>query len=177
MNFIIGIDDFGKVIERQLNFVDKSLFIKEVMDNSSIEATVITRPRRFGKTLNLSMLHHFLAPEVNQLQTKGMFDQMKIAKAGSDYMDQQGKYPVIFISFKSVHDSKFAAAYGQLRTLIQETYREHRYLATSQTLHADEKKLYEAIVAREVTDRAVLENSLKELSRFLYLHHVLNLGC
>jgi hypothetical protein len=171
MNFIVGVDDFGEVIKEKFNFVDKSLFIKEVMDNSSTKATVITRPRRFGKTLNLSMLHHFLAPEVNQLQTKGMFDQLKIAEAGSAYMDQQGKYPVIFISFKSVHDSKFVDAYGQLRTLVQETYREHRYLATSQKLHADEKKLYKAIVVREVTDRAVLENSLKELSRFLHLHH------
>ena len=171
MNFIIGVDDFGKVIERQLNFVDKSLFIKEVMDNSSIEATVITRPRRFGKTLNLSMLHHFLAPEVNQLQTKGMFDHLKIAKAGSAYMDQQGKYPVIFISFKSVHDSKFKDAYGQLRTLIQKTYREHSYLITSTKLREKEKKSYEAILDREVTDRAVLENSLQELSRFLHLHH------
>jgi hypothetical protein len=171
MNFIIGIDDFGKVIERQLNFVDKSLFIKEVMDNSSIEATVITRPRRFGKTLNLSMLHHFLAPEVNQLQTKGMFDNLKIAKAGSAYMDQQGKYPVIFISLKSVHDSKFTDAYGQLRTLIQKTYREHRYLITSTKLREKEKKLYEAILDREVTDRAVLENSLQELSRLLHLYH------
>jgi hypothetical protein len=171
MNFIIGIDDFGKVIERQLNFVDKSLFIKEVMDDSSIEATVITRPRRFGKTLNLSMLHHFLAPKVNQLQTKGMFDHLKIAKAGSTYMDQQGKYPVIFISFKSVHDSKFTDAYGQLRTLIQKTYREHSYLITSTKLREKEKKSYEAILDREVTDRAVLENSLQELSRFLHLHH------
>jgi hypothetical protein len=171
MNFIIGVDDFGEVITEKFNFVDKSLFIKEVMDNSSTKATVITRPRRFGKTLNLSMLHHFLAPEVNQLQTKRMFDGLKIAKEGSAYMDQQGQYPVIFISFKSVHDSKFTDAYGQLRTLIQETYREHRYLVTSPKLHADEKRLCEWVVAREVTDRAVLENSLKELSRFLYLHH------
>lgn len=57
MSLIIGIDDFGKVITEKLDFIDKSLFIKEVLDNKNIEASVILRPRRFGKTFNMSMLH------------------------------------------------------------------------------------------------------------------------
>lgn len=60
MELPIGYDNFRKVIEHELDFVDKSLFIKEVMDDRSAEVAVITRPRRFGKTLSLSMLHHFL---------------------------------------------------------------------------------------------------------------------
>jgi hypothetical protein len=171
MNFIIGIDDFGEVITEKFNFVDKSLFIKEVMDNSSTKATVITRPRRFGKTLNLSMLHHFLAPEVTQLKTKGMFDRLKIAKAGSTYMDQQGKYPVIFISFKSVTGSTFKTTYEQLWTLIQETYVEHSYLMDSEKLRVNERKAYEDILGREMVNESILGNALKALSRLLYLHH------
>lgn len=101
MDLPIGYDRFGKVIENKLDFVDKSLFIKNILDDSA-EVVVITRPRRFGKTFNLTMLHHFLAAEVYGLKTKGLFDQLKIAKAGNKYIEQQGKYPVIFITFKDV---------------------------------------------------------------------------
>ena len=65
----IGYDDFGKVRSNNLNFVDKTLFIKEVLDNKNVEVSVITRPRRFGKTFNLSTLHYFLASEVNLQKT------------------------------------------------------------------------------------------------------------
>ena len=65
MELPIGYDNFGKIREKQLDFVDKSAFIQEVLDNNKIEVSVITRPRRFGKTLNLSMLHHFLVSTFN----------------------------------------------------------------------------------------------------------------
>lgn len=87
----IGYDDFGKIRQKHLNFVDKSLFIQEVLDDIS-EVAVITRPRRFGKTLNLSMLHHFLAPQVNGQSTEGLFDDLKISELGEAYKQHQGKY-------------------------------------------------------------------------------------
>lgn len=77
MSLIVGFDDFGAVIQNTLGFIDKSLFIKEIFDNQNIGVQVIVRPRRFGKTLNLSMLRHFLAAEVNGLKTQGMFDDLK----------------------------------------------------------------------------------------------------
>jgi Predicted AAA-ATPase len=107
MDLPIGYDIFPELIEFKLDFVDKSLFIKEVIDKSA-KATVITRPRRFGKTLNLSMLHHFLAAEAYGRSTKGLFDNLKIAKAGGEYMQHQGKYPVIFVTFKDILDWRFA---------------------------------------------------------------------
>src|SRR5271155_2359832 len=137
MSLIVGVDDFGKVITEKLNFIDKTLFIKEVLDNKDIEASVIVRPRRFGKTFNMSMLHHFLAAEVNMLKTQGIFDGLHIAKQGDGYMQHQGKYPVIFITFKSIKDSKLTDAYDKLWILIAEACREHRYLMTSTKLHAD----------------------------------------
>src|ERR1700675_2941065 len=103
MGLIIGEDDFGEVISEKLNFIDKSLFIKEIFDNKEIKVPIIVRPRRFGKTLNMSMLHHFLAAEVNGLKTQGMFDDLKIAQQGYEYMQHQGKYPVVFISFKEIN--------------------------------------------------------------------------
>lgn len=171
MNFIIGVDNFGKIIQEKLSFIDKSLLIKELLDNSNIEATVITRPRRFGKTLNLSMLQHFFAKEVGGLKTKGMFDHLKIAKEGNAYMKHQGQYPVISISFKSMNSSGPSAPHDQIRTLIQKTYREHYYLLDSTKLYASDKKLYEAILNRDVTDVSVLESSLQELCRLVHLHH------
>ena len=99
-NIPIGIDDFGKMADPQRNhhFVDKSLFIKEIIDSSS-EVTLITRPRRWGKTLNLSMLEHFLAPHVSGKSTQGVFDRLAIANiAEGVYLKQQGQFPVIFVS-------------------------------------------------------------------------------
>ena len=69
MKLQIGSDDFGDVRINNLKFVDKTLFVKEVLDNNNVKVSVITRPRRFGKTFNLSTLHHFLVAEVNQIKT------------------------------------------------------------------------------------------------------------
>src|SRR5690348_4901705 len=102
MDLPIGYDHFGKIRQKNLDFVDKSLFIQEMLDDKVTEVSVITRPRRFGKTFNLSMLHHFLAPEVNGESTQGLFEGLKIAELGEPYMQHHGKYPVIFISFKDI---------------------------------------------------------------------------
>lgn len=94
-------------------------FIKEVLDDRGTAVVVITRPRRFGKTLNLSMLHHFLAAEVARKSTKNLFNKLKIAGASGDYLQHQGKYPVISVTFKDIKQTKFDDAYN-------ETIRDHR---------------------------------------------------
>src|SRR5688500_3342823 len=86
MELPIGYDNFRKIVENGLDFVDKSLFIKEVIDDRSAEVVVITRPRRFGKTLNLSMLHHFLANTAHGKATKDLFAGLHILKAGEKYV-------------------------------------------------------------------------------------------
>src|SRR5437868_6295594 len=100
----IGVDDFAKISdkERDYLFVDKSLMIRDLINNGA-EVSLIIRPRRWGKTLNMSMLRYFFAPAVNGVPTKGMFDRLKIAKEkNGEYLKQQGIYPVIFISFKDI---------------------------------------------------------------------------
>ncbi len=104
MQLPLGYDDFKKIRDKQLDWVDKSLFIQEILDDKATEVTVITRPRRFGKTLNLSMLHYFLAAEAYGQSTQGLFAGLKIAALGDKYMQHQGRYPVIFITFKEVKD-------------------------------------------------------------------------
>jgi len=170
MSLIVGVDDFGKIIEKKLGFIDKSLFIKEIFDNEQIDVPVIVRPRRFGKTLNMSMLRHFLAAEVNGLKTQGIFDNLKIAQQGDDYMQHQGKYPVIFISFKTIKASHFDKVYPALANLISQTYSNHYELLSSDALHPHEKIVFDDIL----NQRANTENlmaSLSNLTKYLHRHY------
>jgi hypothetical protein len=170
MKLQIGYDDFGKVRTKNLNFVDKTLFIKEIIDNKDVEVSIITRPRRFGKTFNLSTLHHFLAPEVNQIKTAGMFDGLKIATVDNgSYMQYQGKFPVVFVSFKNAKDDTFQGTLKNLRLVIRELYRTHGYLLNSDKLAKYEKELFKSFLLGEV-DTATLESALKTLSELLYKH-------
>src|SRR5580704_13443066 len=103
MKLPIGYSDFKEIIDNKFDFVDKSLLIKEVVDDDA-QVILITRPRRFGKTLNLSMLKYFFAAEVNGHSTRGLFDSLKIQHAGIVYMQLQGKHPVIFVTFKDIKE-------------------------------------------------------------------------
>src|SRR6202044_4174648 len=100
MKLPLGYDNFKDIIDKKLNIVDKTLLIKEILDDNEIQLAVIIRPRRFGKTLNLSMLQYFFASEAYGQSTKGLFDGLKIAALGDAYMRHQGQYPVVFITFK-----------------------------------------------------------------------------
>src|SRR5438132_1658587 len=107
MAFPIGTEDFGRLIHRKLDFIDKTLWIKALFDDKGSDIVVFTRPRRFGKTLNLSMLHYFLAEEVRGEKTHGLFDHLKIAELGDEYMQYQGKFPVVSITFKDIKESTY----------------------------------------------------------------------
>ena len=100
---IIGSNNFSEFIQSESLYIDKTLFIKEFLDSGS-KVTLITRPRRWGKSLALSMLQHFLSSEVNGVVTKGMFDNLKIAKEsdGKYIKKYQGQFPVVLISFKDL---------------------------------------------------------------------------
>ncbi len=170
MSLIIGQDNFGEAVRQQLNFIDKSLFIKEIFDNKDIAVSVIVRPRRFGKTFNMSMLHHFLAAEVNGLKTKDMFEDLKIAQAGERYMKHQGQYPVVFISFKNVKHSNYASTYDSMAKLMSQTYSEHLELLSSQKLNHHQKEIFLSVVEERAT-QVSLQSSLFDLTHALYLHY------
>lgn len=166
----IGYDDFGVVRQKNLNFVDKSLFIQEVLEDDFTQVAVITRPRRFGKTFNLSMLHHFLAPEVHGQPTQGLFDDLKIAELGESYTQHQGKYPVIFISFKDIKYDNYAKAYKSLSKLISEVYSQHYILLSGSSLRPHEKEIFEALLKQPASE-ANLISSLSNLSDYLFRHY------
>jgi hypothetical protein len=166
----IGRDNFKKIIDERLDFVDKSLFIQEILDDRSAEAIVITRPRRFGKTLNLSMLYYFLAAEIIGELTQGLFDGLKITALGDDYMRHQGQYPVIFVTLKDVKDHSFETVLRSMAMLMADLYGEHRYLLSSAKLSDENKVFYQAILS-EKADQPMLEMALKNLTAYLYQHH------
>ena len=171
MELQIGYDDFGEVRTNQLNFVDKTLFIKEVIDSKNIKVSVITRPRRFGKTFNLSALHYFLAPEVNQIKTKKLFDSLKIAETDNgSYMQYQGKFPVIFISFKGVKAENYDVAYSKLYTLIVNVFNEYDYLEQSDKLSKNDKKMFQRILNKKA-NHAEIEDSLSFLTAILFKYY------
>lgn len=169
----IGYDDFSEILDHKLDFIDKSLFIKDILDNETTKAIVLTRPRRFGKTFNLSLLHHFLAPTAYSKSTQSLFDQLNIAHCGNGYMQHQGKYPVISITFKDIKDTTFETALKSLCVIFQMLYTEHSYLLTSPQLQTHEKLAYQKFLESDLTDidEARLKFALKQLIQWLYQHH------
>ncbi len=174
MQLPIGYDDFGAVIENQLDFIDKTLFIKEIFDNKMTQAIVITRPRRFGKTFNLSLLHYFLAPQVYGKVTKDLFNnkdnKLKIAAYGDEYMQHQGKYPVIAVTFKDIKQANFNDILNKFKSLLTRLYHQHYYLQSSPQLSEVQKNTYQTILSGQA-NLAQIEESLLILSEYLYLHH------
>ncbi len=169
----IGVDNFSKLVNPENNylFADKTLFIKEIIEDGS-EAILITRPRRWGKTLNMSMLHHFLADEVFGQKTQGMFDSYVIAKedGGRFIKEYQGKYPVIFVSFKDIKERDFAGAISKMKLLIQGLYAQHRELETSDKLDEADKAIFSKFRQDDPSTQE-LEESLKKLSELLHRHY------
>lgn len=166
MRLPIGYDNFYKIIENQFDFVDKTLLIKEIVDDSS-EVLLFTRPRRFGKTLNLSMLQHFFASNVASHETKDLFNNLKIKKLGEEYMRHQGRHPVIFLTFKDIKNDHFEGAYNAIKNLLRELYAEHREILKLDVLYEDEKKTYQSIL-ESTAPKERIQTALKDLSHYLF---------
>jgi hypothetical protein len=164
----VGLSDFKQVIEKNYYYVDKSLFIKELMDEGAV-AMLIPRPRRFGKTLNLSMLRYFF--EKTAEDTSRLFRHLKIWQAGEEYTNHQGKYPVIFLTFKDLKERDWKSALRKIKQLIKKEFLRHKYLRTGKHLEAEERDYFNGI-AKLTADLGDYESSLEQLSDYLarYYH-------
>lgn len=109
----IGVDNFWDIRSKHYYFVDKTDFIRQLIDGHSA-VTLITRPRRFGKTLTLSMLEYFFSSE-KEVQSRHLFDGLAIDRAGTDYMAHRGQYPVLFLSLKDWKFRIFTALKSWIR--------------------------------------------------------------
>ena len=163
----IGISDFKALRLRKNYFIDKSIYIKDIIDNQSGVA-LITRPRRFGKTLNMSMLRYFFDCDVKD--AKELFEGLKIMEQGEEYTSKLGAYPCIYLTLKDVNDTSYGNMLLDLKTAILEMYREHRYLLDSDKIYEDEKqRIMDILYTRE--DETALKTSVRELSGYLYRHY------
>lgn len=118
----IGVDDFKDLIKNKYFFIDKTLFIKELLDMKG-KVNLFTRPRRFGKTLNMSMLRYFF--EKGNGENAKLFQGLKVMDAGNEYLDYMGKYPVISISLKSMKQSSFELSFEMLKKAVSEEFLRH----------------------------------------------------
>ncbi|WP_165379534.1 AAA family ATPase, partial [Rickettsiales endosymbiont of Peranema trichophorum] len=134
MKLPVGVSDFRKIVKGNYVFTDKTLLIKEVMDDGA-DIILVTRPRRFGKTLNLSMLYYFL--DNSQPKDEDLFEKLNIGQDKAFCEEHQNQYPVIFISFKDVKQSTYRGAYDDIVCLIMELYEAHRYLLEVDGLLSD----------------------------------------
>ncbi len=133
----IGISDFKLLIEGGYAYVDKTLFIQELIEIGA-QVTLIPRLRRFGKTLNLSMLRYFFEKSPNA--TSHLFSSLNIWKEPK-YRQLQGKYPVIFLSLKDVKCLSWEETFEKFRQIIASEFERHRYLLEGDFLSPTEKKV------------------------------------
>ena len=118
----VGVDNFKKLIQEDYYYIDKTLFIKELLDMKG-EVNLITRPRRFGKTLNMSMLRYFF--EMGTTDNSGLFRGLKIMEAGERYLARMGKYPVISLSLKSMKQYSYELSFEMLKKAVEGEFSRH----------------------------------------------------
>ena len=163
----IGTSDFKKLRLKKDYYIDKTLYIKDIIDNRS-EVILVTRPRRFGKTLNMSMLRYYF--DITEKYNAELFEGLKIMKQDEKYTSKMSYYPCIYITLKDVAEETYENMILNLKTAILDMYQEHMYLLKSDKIYDFEKeKITEILFARE--DEIDIQNSLKELSKYLNRYH------
>ena len=155
----IGVSDFKDIIEQEYFYVDKTKFIEEISENGAI-VQLITRPRRFGKTLNMSMLRYFYDISGKDANRK-LFKNLYIENSAT--IEEQGKYPVIFISFKDIKALTIEEMYSQVRTLISEIYDNYKFLR--ENLDERDRVIFDKIWTEDKSGNYF--NSLKQLAKYL----------
>lgn len=162
----IGISDYVRA-QSEYYYVDKTLMIKEFLDKKPL-VSLFTRPRRFGKTLNMDMLRVFF--EISEEDTGKYFTDKAIWKCGEEYRSHQGKYPVIFLTFKDVKFDSWEATVDKIKGLLQEEYGRHQELADSEKLSKYEKDYFGKIL-ENTANEVELTSALEKLSKMLAAHY------
>ena len=160
----VGIEDFAEIRRHGYYYVDKTQLIEQVLNRRN-KVSLFTRPRRFGKTLNMSMLQHFF-----EIGTDPKFFQgLSISKNNELCEKHMGKYPVVSISLKSIHADSYAKAKAQLIKLVNREARRVQFLLDSDRLTAVDKALFSELLDREM-EEDTLVRSLQELTELLEIH-------
>lgn len=166
VNLPYGIDNFAKVRESNCYYIDKTRFIKELM-SETFDVNLITRPRRFGKTLTMSMLAEFF--DIRK-DSKKLFDGLEIAKDAIFCAEWMNQWPILFLTLKGVDGRKFENAYKILKNTIATLCKDHSYLLSSETVDPDDKEIFLRLKSgkADITD---IQCALDTLLRMMKAHY------
>ena len=166
LNIPVGVSDFEKIRKSGYYYIDKSGLIADLLKRTA-EVTLITRPRRFGKTLGMSMLANFFDIRKN---SKKIFEGLEIWNYQSLCNEWMNQYPTIFVSFRQVDGLNFTGAYDMFTTVISELYKEHLYLLDSEKINEYDKALAKQLI-RGIASVKDTKNSLLFLTRLMQQHY------
>ena len=161
----LGIENFEDLIRNDFYYIDKTGLIRDILEQPA-KVTLFTRPRRFGKSLNMSMLEKFFSPESD----KHIFDGLVITQEKELCEKHMGRYPVISVSLKGINAPSYDVAFKMLVMMINEAAEKVQYLRGSERLSEAEKGFFEELLSRNM-DEATAFGSLRLLTRLLYKHH------
>lgn len=167
INIPVGTSNFAEIRRKGSYFIDKSGLIEQLLKTQNTKVTLITRPRRFGKTLGMSMLSEFFDI---QKSSAALFDGLSVVKNEELCRHWMNQYPTLFLSFRSVDGLNFSGAFAQLASVIAELYKRHIYLTESERILSLDKEQFHRIAA-EKTDLTDIKNSLLKLTQFMELHY------
>lgn len=162
LNIPVGVSDFEKIRKNEYYYIDKSGLIEDLLKRTA-EVTLITRPRRFGKTLGMSMLANFFDIRKN---SKEIFEGLEICDHQTLCSEWMNQYPTIFVSFRQVDGLNFNGAYDMLTMVISELYKEHLYLLDSDKISEYDKELARQLI-QGVASAKDIKSSLLFLTRLM----------
>lgn len=137
VNIPVGTSDFAEIRSQNYYYIDKSGLISELLRTAATKVTLIARPRRFGKTLGMSMLNEFF--DIRKC-SRALFDGLNISKSEKLCEQWMNQYPTLFLSFRGVDGLDFSGAYAQLSAAVAELYKDHLYLMESGKINSNDKK-------------------------------------
>ena len=159
----LGESDFRALRTMKDYYIDKTMYIKDIIDNRS-KVILVTRPRRFGKTLNMSMLRYYF--DCSQKDNKELFEGLKIMEQGEEYTSKLGYYPCIYLTLKDAGLLSYEMMIMQLKTIMMELYYENRYLLEDADMAPGEKNLFNKTLSAEANEVELI-NCVKILSKIL----------
>ena len=160
----VGVSDFEEIRRNGYYYVDKSGLIGELLGTTGTKVTLITRPRRFGKTLGMSMLESFFDI---QKDNKALFEELEIAKRHELCMEWMNQWPTVFVSFRQVDGLNFNSAYDMLTLVISELYKKHLYLLDSDKVDSFDKEIVKQLIQGTASAKD-MKGSLMLLTRLMY---------
>lgn len=167
MNIPVGISDFEKIRKENYCYIDKSGLIKELLEHNPAQVILITRPRRFGKTLAMSMLASFF--DIRK-DNSGLFEGLEISNKKEICKNWMNQYPTLFLSFKRVDGLNFSSAYEMLCSVIEELCVEHEYLLENAKIADYDKESLKRILQKKATETEI-KNSLQLLTRMMQTYY------